>query len=104
MHLDDLAPDTIRFRLDANECRILLRRRPAEDVIALGWHLDDDATFDETINRLKFKIRFLRVNERHHSVAIASVNALLSTRFARESSMSMSKWPRSTTWSSPISG
>ena len=30
---------------------------------------------DETINRLKFKIRFLRVNERHHSVAIASVNA-----------------------------
>jgi len=31
---------------------------------------------DETINRLKFKIRFLRVNERHHSVTIASVNAL----------------------------
>ena len=173
MHLDDMAPDTIRFRLDANECRILLQRGPAEDVIALGWHLDDDATFDEvsrrvadhgvpavegseedaklrgverflrfpgpngltqeiyttartaplpldvpgsgfvtgagglghvalmtkkpqyvrgyynhvfdarlsdyideTINRLKFKIRFLRVNERHHSVAIASVNAL----------------------------
>jgi 2,3-dihydroxybiphenyl 1,2-dioxygenase len=172
MHLDDMAPDTIRFRLDANECRILLQRGPAEDVIALGWHLDDDATFDEisrrvadhgvpavegseedaklrgverflrfpgpngltqeiyttartaplpldipgsgfvtgagglghvalttkkpqyvrgyynhvfdarlsdyideTINRLKFKIRFLRVNERHHSVAIASVNA-----------------------------
>ena len=173
MHLDDMAPDTIRFRLDANECRILLQRGPAEDVIALGWHLDDHATFDEisrrvadhgvpavegseedaklrgverflrfpgpngltqeiyttartaplpldipgsgfvtgagglghvalmtkkpqyvrgyynhvfdarlsdyideTINRLKFKIRFLRVNERHHSVAIASVNAL----------------------------
>lgn len=31
---------------------------------------------DETINGLKFKIRFLRVNERHHSVAIASVNRL----------------------------
>ncbi len=31
---------------------------------------------DETINGLKLKIRFLRVNERHHSVAIASVNAL----------------------------
>ena len=25
---------------------------------------------------MKLKIRFLRVNERHHSVAIASVNAL----------------------------
>ena len=173
MHCDDLAPDAIRFRLDANECRILLRRGPAEDVVALGWHLDDHATFDEicrrvvdhgvpavegadeeatlrgverflrfpgpnglpqeiyttartgplpleipaadsspaqadsvtsrsprrsptksaatynhvfdarlsdyideTINGMKLKIRFLRVNERHHSLAIASVNAL----------------------------
>lgn len=173
MHLDDVLPDTMRFRLDANECRFLVRRGPAEDVVALGWHLDDHATFDEvcrrvtdhgvpavegsdddaklrgverflrfpgpngltqevyttartaplgldipgsgfvtgagglghvaiatkkphemrgyynqvfnarlsdyideTINGLKLKIRFLRVNERHHSVAIASVNML----------------------------
>jgi Dihydroxybiphenyl dioxygenase BphC D1 len=40
MHLDDMAPDTIRFRLDANECRVLLRQGPAEDIVALGWHLD----------------------------------------------------------------
>lgn len=31
---------------------------------------------DETISGLKFKIRFLRVNQRHHSVAIAAVNWL----------------------------
>ncbi|UMB68228.1 VOC family protein [Mycobacterium paraterrae] len=31
---------------------------------------------DETISGLKFKIRFLRVNERHHSIAIAAVNRL----------------------------
>jgi hypothetical protein len=31
---------------------------------------------DETISGLKFKIRFLRVNQRHHSVAIAAVNRL----------------------------
>lgn len=31
---------------------------------------------DETISGLKFKIRFLCVNERHHTVAIASVNRL----------------------------
>lgn len=31
---------------------------------------------DETISGLKFKIRFLRVNERHHSVAIAAVRGL----------------------------
>jgi hypothetical protein len=60
MHLDDMPPDTIRFlldatirfRLDANECRILLQRGPAEDVIALGCHLDDDATFDEISRRV----------------------------------------------------
>jgi len=173
MHLDEIAPDIIRFRLDDNECRVLLRQGSAEDVVALGWQLDDQATFDEinrrvvdhgvptiegteeeeklrgverflrfpgpngltqeiyttartaplsldipgsgfatgaggmghlalmtrkphlvrgyynhvfdarlsdyideTINGMKLKIRFLRVNERHHSVAIASVNAL----------------------------
>jgi 2,3-dihydroxybiphenyl 1,2-dioxygenase len=31
---------------------------------------------DETISGLKFKIRFLRVNHRHHSIAIAAVNRL----------------------------
>jgi 2,3-dihydroxybiphenyl 1,2-dioxygenase len=31
---------------------------------------------DETISGLKLKIRFLRVNQRHHSVAIAAVNRL----------------------------
>ena len=31
---------------------------------------------DETISGLKFKIRFLRVNQCHHSVAIAAVNRL----------------------------
>ena len=174
MHLDDSAADAIRFRLDDNECRFLLRRGPAEDVTAIGWQLDDHATFDEilarvtehgvpvtegsadecalrgvermvrfpgpnglaqevftrarraaaplrmaarggfvtgdsgmghvalttkkphqvrgyystvfdarltdyideTISGMKFKIRFLRVNERHHSVAIAAVNRL----------------------------
>jgi len=174
MHLDDGLPDTVRFRLDDNECRFLVRRGPAEDVTALGWQLDDDRTFDtvlarirqhgvptteiggeqaalrgverlarfpgpngltqevftrarmaasplrtsvrggfvtgaagmghvavttkwphqvrgyyqtvfdarlsdfidETINGVKFKIRFLRVNQRHHTVAIAAVNRM----------------------------
>lgn len=31
---------------------------------------------DETISGMKVKIRFLRVNQRHHSIAIASVNGL----------------------------
>lgn len=172
MHLDEALPGVMRFRLDDNQCRFLLQRGPAEDVTALGWELDDHATFetieariaghgvplthgsaddaalrgverfvrfpgpnglnqemyvnahrstqplqlaasggfvtgadgmghvaiaskkpqqmrgyyntvfdarlsdyiDETINGLKFKIRFLRVNERHHTIAIASAN------------------------------
>jgi 2,3-dihydroxybiphenyl 1,2-dioxygenase len=174
MHLDDTSTDAMRFRLDDNACRFLLRRGPAEDVTALGWQLDDHETFDtvlrrvrnhgvplteataeqaalrgverlvrfpgpnglaqevftrartgatplqlatpggfvtgaaglghvavtttrphqvrgyydsvfdarlsdyidETISGVKFKIRFLRVNERHHSVAIAAANRL----------------------------
>jgi hypothetical protein len=40
----------------------------------LGARLSD--YIDETISGLKFKIRFLRVNERHHTVAIAAVNRL----------------------------
>jgi 2,3-dihydroxybiphenyl 1,2-dioxygenase len=173
MHVDETRDDVMRFRLDDNECRFLVQRGPAEDVTALGWQLDDHATFDEilarvsaqrmpftegtaedaalrgverlvrfpgpngltqeiftrahrsnaalqiqtsgfvigaggighvavvttrpqqiheyyhtmfdarlsdyideTIGGLKFKIRFLRVNQRHHSVAIAAVNRL----------------------------
>ena len=174
MHLDETRTDVLRFRLDDNTCRFLLQRGPAEDTTALGWELDDQATFetiearvrshgvpvtegtteeaalrgverfarfpgpnglsqeiyvnprtgpeplrlstdggfvtglagmghvaiatkkphemrgyystvfdarlsdyiDETISGLKFKIRFLRVNERHHTVAIAATTRL----------------------------
>ena len=46
MHLDEALPGVMRFRLDDNECRFLLQRGPAEDVTALGWELDDHATFE----------------------------------------------------------
>ncbi|WP_369173416.1 VOC family protein [Streptomyces sp. R28] len=173
MHHDDVSHDLMRFRLDDQECRFLVRKGPAEDVVALGWHIDDHASFeqiearirahgvplvvgtveeaqlrgverllrfpgpkgitqeiyttpvksaeplrmaasgfvtgdsgmghvaitstrptqlrgyfntvfdarltdyiDETISGVKLKIRFLRVNERHHSIAIAAVRGL----------------------------
>ncbi|MGW1124461.1 VOC family protein [Streptomyces sp. NPDC002526] len=173
MHHDDISRDVMRFRLDAHACRFLIRRGPAEDVVAIGWHIDDHTSFeniearirahgvpvvrgsdeeaalrgverllrfpgpkgivqeiyttpvispeplrmlasgwvtgdagmghvaitsarptlmrgyyntvfdarltdyiDETISGVKLKIRFLRVNERHHSIAIAAVNGL----------------------------
>jgi len=53
MHHDALGPDLLRFRLDQQECRFLLRRGPAEDVVATGWHVDDHATFDRIEARLR---------------------------------------------------
>jgi 2,3-dihydroxybiphenyl 1,2-dioxygenase len=52
MHLDEMLPNFMRFRLDDNQCRFLLQRGPAEDVTALGWELDDHNTFDEILNRV----------------------------------------------------
>ncbi len=53
MHLDETLPDVLRFRLDDNECRFLLQRGPAEDTTALGWELDDHATFDTIEKRIR---------------------------------------------------
>lgn len=53
MHLDDSAPDVLRFRLDDNTCRFLLHRGPAEDVTAIGWQVDDHAVFDDILARVR---------------------------------------------------
>ncbi|OBA95623.1 extradiol ring-cleavage dioxygenase [Mycolicibacterium fortuitum] len=52
LHVDDIAPGVLRFRLDEHECRFLLQRGPAEDVTALGWQLDDHVTFDDIVGRV----------------------------------------------------
>lgn len=52
MHLDETSRDVMRFRLDDNECRFVLQRGPAEDVTALGWHVDDHEAFDEIVSRV----------------------------------------------------
>ncbi|MEV0170163.1 VOC family protein [Streptomyces sp. NPDC050803] len=53
MHHDALSRDLMRFRLDDQECRFLLRRGPAEDVVATGWHIDDHASFEQIEARLR---------------------------------------------------
>lgn len=53
MHRDDLDSGLTRFRLDDQECRFLLRRGPAEDVVATGWHLDDHTTFERIEARIR---------------------------------------------------
>ncbi|MEV0670417.1 VOC family protein [Mycobacterium sp. NPDC050441] len=52
MHVDDSSGDVLRFRLDDHESRFLLQRGPAEDVTALGWQVDDHATFDDIVGRV----------------------------------------------------
>lgn len=51
LHVDELDRDTVRFRLDEHACRFLLQRSPAEDVAALGWQVDDHASFDVILAR-----------------------------------------------------
>lgn len=53
MHLDEALPGVMRFRLDDNECRFLLQRGPAEDTTAVGWELDDHATFETIEGRVR---------------------------------------------------
>ncbi|MGW5382244.1 VOC family protein [Nocardia sp. NPDC003963] len=52
LHIDELDADTLRFRLDDHLCRFLIRRGPAEDVTALGWHIEDHETFDRVLARI----------------------------------------------------
>lgn len=76
MHHDDLARDLMRFRLDDQECRFLLRRGPAEDVVALGWHIDDHTSFE----RIEARIRAHGVpvtRGAHEEAALRGVERLL---------------------------
>ncbi|MEU1205036.1 VOC family protein [Nocardia sp. NPDC005825] len=52
LHVDEIDPGTLRFRLDDRECRFLIERGPAEDVTALGWQIDDHQTFDRILARV----------------------------------------------------
>ncbi|WP_432093050.1 VOC family protein [Streptomyces sp. bgisy100] len=53
MHHDALSRNLMRFRLDDQECRFLIRRGPAEDVVATGWYIDDHATFERIEARIR---------------------------------------------------
>ena len=51
MQADEPDSGALRFRLDEHRCRFLLRRGPAEDVTAIGWHLDSHETLDAVARR-----------------------------------------------------
>jgi 2,3-dihydroxybiphenyl 1,2-dioxygenase len=41
------------LRAPASECRLLIRRGPAEDVTAVGWEIDDHEAFDAVLGRVR---------------------------------------------------
>ena len=82
-------------------------KKPASDARLLQHVFDARLSdyIDETISGVKLKIRFLRVNQRHHSVAIAAVNRLpVNPIRTRVQHLNIQVGRRSTTWSPPISG
>ena len=52
LHVDAVDRDHLRFRLDDRECRFLIRRGTAEDVVGTGWEVDDHETFEEILGRV----------------------------------------------------
>ncbi|MCA1004838.1 VOC family protein [Rhodococcus hoagii] len=52
LHVEDLSPRAMRFRLDDHDCRFLLQHGDAEDVTALGWQMDDHESLDRVVARV----------------------------------------------------
>ncbi|UUZ58210.1 VOC family protein [Nocardioides sp. B-3] len=52
LHVDQLTEDVLRFRIDDRECRFLIQRGPAEDLMAVGWQIADHETFDRIVKRV----------------------------------------------------
>ena len=52
VHVDRHSPDVLAMRIDAHERRVIVQRGPAEDVVALGWQFDDEASLAIALERL----------------------------------------------------
>lgn len=53
LHLACADEQTLAFRMDTHQRRIIVQRGDQEDFIAVGWQLRDQATLDEVLQRLK---------------------------------------------------
>ncbi|RTL31148.1 MAG: extradiol ring-cleavage dioxygenase [Burkholderiales bacterium] len=55
LHVEQPSADLLVFRVDDHQRRIMIRKGPAEDVVAMGWELDDQAALDTALSRLKLR-------------------------------------------------
>ncbi|MFJ4387032.1 VOC family protein [Pseudomonas sp. NPDC089408] len=53
LHLAFFDEQTLAFRMDQHQRRIIVQRGRQEDFLAVGWQLRDQATLDEVLNRLQ---------------------------------------------------
>ncbi|SPD57286.1 VOC family protein [Cupriavidus taiwanensis] len=53
LHVDEVSTDTLALRVDDRNRRLVVQRGSAEDVVALGWELDDDAALRLALERLR---------------------------------------------------
>ncbi|MDF3833769.1 VOC family protein [Cupriavidus basilensis] len=53
LHIDEVSADTLALRVDDRTRRLVVQRGPAEDVVALGWELDDDAALHLALARVR---------------------------------------------------
>ena len=55
LHLSHQDENTLAFRMDSHQRRVIIERGPAEDFMAVGWHLRDETTLYEVLHRLSLK-------------------------------------------------
>ncbi|WIE49848.1 VOC family protein [Pseudomonas sp. GM17] len=53
LHLACADEQTLAFRMDDHQRRIIIQRGGQEDFVAVGWQLRDQATLDEVLQRLQ---------------------------------------------------
>lgn len=53
VHTDMTSDGTLALRIDAHQRRIILREGAAEDVVAIGWQLHDEAALQLMLERLR---------------------------------------------------
>lgn len=59
LHLAARDSDSLAFRMDEHERRLIIRRGPAEDMIALGWQVDNESVLEEICKRMRhYRIPF----------------------------------------------
>lgn len=52
LHLAEASENLLAFRMDAHSRRLIIAKGPAEDFVALGWQLRDQAALDVVLARL----------------------------------------------------